>query len=69
MQIFDEKQQKMPRKYMYVNIKQHSCLYCELAPLTRDVTCLKCYRYRENIGDKKLSVVHISLLVAIYLYT
>ena len=69
MQIFDEKQQKMPRKYMYVNIKQHSCLYCEIAPLTRDVTCLKCYRYRENIDDKKLSVVHISLLVAIYLYT
>ena len=60
---------KMPKKYMYINMKQHSYLYCELAPLTRDVTCSKLQRYRENIGDKKLSMKHTSLLVAIYLYT
>ena len=32
---------KMARTYMYISIKQHSYLYCELAPLTRDVICLK----------------------------
>ena len=32
---------KIPRKYMSINIKQHPYLYCELTPLTRDVTCLK----------------------------
>ena len=36
--IFDKKHQNMPRKYtqIYSNI-----LYCEPAPLTRDVTCSK----------------------------
>ena len=68
-QIFDEKQLKMPRKYMYINIKQHSYLYCELAPLICDVTCLKLCRYRENTGDKKLPGEHTSLLVVVYLYT
>ena len=32
---------KKTRKYMYINIKQHSYLYWELVPLTLDVTCLK----------------------------
>ena len=32
---------KMPRNYMYINIRQHSYLYCELAELTHDVTSLK----------------------------
>ena len=41
MQIFDDKEQKMSRKYMYIKIKQYPYLYCELAPLTYDVTCLK----------------------------
>ena len=49
-QIFDEK---------YNNIKQHYFLYCELTTWTRDVTYLK-QRYRENIGDKKLSVEFIT---------
>ena len=33
-----------------------SNLYCELAPLTRDVTCSKLKRYGEKIDDKKLPV-------------
>ena len=32
---------KIPRKYMYINTKQHSYLYCEPASFTRDITCLK----------------------------
>ena len=44
------------------NYQESLCKYkvavlsCELAPLTRDVTCSKLQRYGENIGDKKLSV-------------
>ena len=45
----------MPGKYMQI---KSSILYCELVPLTRDVTCSKLQRYLENISDKKLSVEH-----------
>ena len=50
--IFHKKHQNIPRKQtqIYSNI-----LYCEPAPLTRDVTCSKLQKYGENIGEKKFS--------------
>ena len=36
---------------------QNSIVYCELAPLSHDVTCSKLEIWR-SIGDKKLSVEH-----------
>ena len=36
--MFDGKQPKLPKKYMYT---QSSILYSELAPLVCDVTCPK----------------------------
>ena len=54
------------QKKIFWRRKQHSTLYCELAPLTFGVTCL---RYRGNIGDKKLWVEHTLLLVVICLFT
>ena len=70
MYINNKKQtkKKLPRKNMYVSIKQHSYLYSELVPFIRDVACQKLQSYRENISDKKSSVEHTSLLVATYLY-
>ena len=58
----------MTRKYVYNQYKvEFSSSYCEFAPLTRDVICSTLQRYRENIGDKKLSVEHTPLLAAVYL--
>ena len=37
---------------------KHKVAFFKLAPLTRNVTCSKLKRYRENIVDKNLSVEH-----------
>ena len=49
---------KMSKKYMKT---QSNILYSEIFPLTRDITSSKRQGYRENIGDKKLSVEHTHL--------
>ena len=62
------KNNKMPRKYMYIKyvcmyVCMYVCIYTDLFTVNlphRPVI-------RENIGDKKLSVEHTPLLVAIYL--
>ena len=53
--MFDENNKKCQtclckQKVVFFNLNYHL--------LTRDVTCSKCQRSGENIGDKKLSVGH-----------
>ena len=47
---------KSPRKYISI---QTNILYCELAPLTRDVTCLKFRDTEKNLKDELTGAVSI----------